>query len=148
MWQSDAAKSVWNKSSQHITLRTYLVGTSNRRTGANWRSFEFQPSRQNCEKAANQKCHCLLLLKRAGLKKPSRVMLYKSQILPTTTHSSVAWYPYTTDYQQKYLEISKSRSKDYIPSDWKLRCTISSRGRPQHPERNTQMNLLILYHQS
>ena len=33
-------------------------------------------------------------------------MLYKSQIFPTITHSSAAWYLYTTDYQQKELESS------------------------------------------
>ena len=45
--------------------------------------------------------------KRASVKQPSLVMLYKSQILPTITHSSAAWYPYTTDYQQKDLESSQ-----------------------------------------
>ena len=62
---------------------------------------------ETIKRAANKKCHGLLLLKRAGVKQPSLVMLYKSQTLPTITHSSAAWYPYTTDYQQKDLEKSQ-----------------------------------------
>ena len=58
-------------------------------------------------KAANKKCHGLLMLKKAGVNRESLVMLYKSQITPTLTHTAAAWYPYTTSSQQEKLESSQ-----------------------------------------
>ena len=58
-------------------------------------------------KAANKKCHGLLMLKRSGIDQNSLVMLYKAQIIPTLTHTAAAWYPYATGNQQEELENSQ-----------------------------------------
>ena len=47
------------------------------------------------------------MLKRAGIKTSSLVVLYQSQIRPSVTYSAAAWYPYTTSTQQEQLEMTQ-----------------------------------------
>ena len=55
-------------------------------------------------KTADKKCHGLVMLKRSGIDQNSLVMLYKTLIIPTLTHTAATWYTYATGNQQDELE--------------------------------------------
>lgn len=59
---------------------------------------------KSVKQTANRKCHGFLVLKKAGVNSDSLLIMYRSRILPSITHSAPAWYPYTTIYQRDILE--------------------------------------------
>jgi len=68
------------------------------------RHLKFDKHIERITTSARRKTHGILVLKQTGLNSASLVTLYKTQIIPTLTHASPAWYPFTTDEQRTEIE--------------------------------------------
>ena len=59
---------------------------------------------ESITKAANRKCHGLVVLKKAGANAATLLSLYRAQIIPTITFAAASWYPFISKHLEQKIE--------------------------------------------
>lgn len=100
--------------------------------------LRFNSHVQSLRLACNRKSHGFFVLKKSGVSSESLVLLYKTQVLPSITHSAADRYPYATRYQQEdpTRKDMEARFENNLSGIWSLQRTFSS-SQYQHAMRNT-----------